>query len=86
MSQCNLNAEDFCKSYPRCEGCGAHGANEMYTFIGGRRGGGKIFHLEQRLAYMDKELKAVKEDRDYWMRLAESAIQQIKRMAERQIK
>ena len=32
------------------------------------------------------ELNALKEDRDYWMKLAESAIQQIKRMAERKNK
>lgn len=56
---------------------GWHEGNKNWC-IGGMRGSGKIFHLEQMLA-------RVTEDRDYWRHLAESAIQRIKEMAEREI-
>ena len=38
--------------------------DEKYTFYGGRRGGGKIFTLEQKIAKLQDELKAVQKERD----------------------
>ena len=39
-------------------------ADEKYTMYGGQRGGGKIFAVEQKIAKLQDELKAVKEERD----------------------
>ena len=40
--------------------------NEKFIFIGGQRGGGKIFFLEQLLAAKRIQLKETEEDRDRW--------------------
>lgn len=50
---------------------------EKYWLVGGQRGGGKIFHLEQMLAKKDEQLKFWKEDRDYWKQIAQSMIQRV---------
>ena len=38
--------------------------DEKYTIYGGQRGGGKIFTLEQKIAKLQDELKAVQKERD----------------------
>lgn len=40
--------------------------NEKYTMYGGQRGGGKIFFLENMVAFLKAELEEVKLDRDRW--------------------
>ena len=39
---------------------------EPITFIGGQRGGGKIFFLENMVSFLKAELEEVKLDRDRW--------------------
>ena len=58
---------------------GGYAEGNKNCMIGGERGAGKLFHLEQTLSILV-------EDRNYWRDLAESAIQHNKRMTERQIK
>jgi hypothetical protein len=41
-----------------------------FTFIGGTRGTGKIFFLEQMVKFLQAELEAVKYDRDRWQSAA----------------
>ena len=40
---------------------------------------------EQEMEKLRKELKAAQEDRDYWKRVADATIQQIKRIVDREI-
>ena len=40
--------------------------DDRFTVIGGHRGGGKIFFLEQMVQCLKAELEAVKHDRDCW--------------------
>lgn len=58
---------------------GGYTEGNKNRMIGGERGAGKLFHLEQTLSLLV-------EDRNYWRDLAESAIQHNKRMTEREIK
>ena len=40
--------------------------HEPFTVIGGQRGVGKIFFLEQMVSFLKAELEQVKLDRDRW--------------------
>jgi hypothetical protein len=40
--------------------------NEPITLIGGQRGAGKIFFLENMVKFLKAELEEIKQDRDRW--------------------
>ena len=44
--------------------------NETYTAYGGQRGGGRIFFLENLVAFLKTQLEEVKQDRDRWQSAA----------------
>ena len=43
-----------------------NGKDDRFTIIGGHRGAGKIFFLEQMVKFLEAELEDVKHDRDSW--------------------